>query len=79
MLTGWTEPLPIRDDHEGGPQTGCVVAAVTGIAQQDLEQMQTDGNNRNKNKKRGGYNYLKFFNHKSEVKSEKLAQSVGLH
>lgn len=38
MLTGWTEPLSIGDDHERRPQTGCVVAAVTRIAQQDLRK-----------------------------------------
>lgn len=36
MLTGRTEPFSIRDDHERRSQTGRVIAAVTGIAKQDL-------------------------------------------
>lgn len=36
VLTGRAEPFAVGDDHERGPQAGCVVAAVAGIAQQDL-------------------------------------------
>lgn len=38
VLTGRAEPLAVGDDHEGRPQAGCVVAAVAGVAQQDLER-----------------------------------------
>lgn len=38
MLTGWTEPFSVGDDHERRPQAGCVVPVVTRIAQQNLER-----------------------------------------
>lgn len=46
VLAGRAEPFAIRDDHERGPQAGCVVAAVTGVAQQDLEGSEKPINNR---------------------------------
>lgn len=36
MLARWTEPFAIRDDHERRPETRCVIAAVAGVAQQNL-------------------------------------------
>lgn len=36
MLARRAEPLSIRDDHQRGAEAGCVVAAVTGVTQQNL-------------------------------------------
>ncbi len=35
MVAVWAEPVALRDDHEGGPEAGGVVARITAVTQQD--------------------------------------------
>ena len=37
MFTRRTEPVAIRDDHEGRPQAGSVVASITLVTQENLK------------------------------------------
>jgi hypothetical protein len=49
MVAVWTEPIPLRDDHEGGAETGGVVASITAVTQQDpLRVVPVSCNIRNK-------------------------------
>lgn len=41
VLARRTEPLSVWDQHERRPQTGRVIAAVTGVAQEDLKPINT--------------------------------------
>ena len=38
MLTGWTEPIAIWNEHDGWSQTRSVIGIVTAITQQQLNQ-----------------------------------------
>jgi hypothetical protein len=35
MVAVWAEPVALWNDHEGGAETGGVVAGITAVAQQD--------------------------------------------
>jgi hypothetical protein len=49
MVAVWTEPIPLRDDHEGGAEAGGVVASITAVTQQDpLRVVPVSCNIRNK-------------------------------
>lgn len=41
MLAWRAKPFSIRDDHERGSETGCMIPTITRVAQQNLEHQKT--------------------------------------